>query len=360
VTTENRCDKLVDAALWLMMNGDRGGAERLVMKALRIEPDNLKAKQVLKKITMATVTGDPAPPPQAPEVEAPLEVSATVVAPSKSDVAPAPQRTRPATGKVRSLEVVNPRDSAIDTQPRDLHATWDEEDSQATMAMSPQSVSSSSSVSGSFGSPNFVLNVVSGPGLGKSLAVSKSGTVLGRGLAPVSSDRFVSPAHASFHIREGALWVVDAGSTSGVYVSINGEHILNDGALFAAGQQLFRYLGSVKRVRESQQPLVFGAPVEPGSWRIEHMLTGMRGGRIFVFSGKVSIGRDAGTLCIPSDPSLAPMHCMLRLNGDDLVLSDRTTDRGTLVRLARRAMHKLSVGAVVQVGATRLRVTVAE
>ncbi len=331
MTTDKRTIKLVEAARWLLINGDRNGAERIAEKILRIDPDNAQAKQVLRRIAETTTTDEKVPP--------------SILTAKAESIAPRPA-AESAPGSAPPAQA-------------EIHPVLDEPViSNARISVRPElaTILVPNSAFREAVDHSFVLEIVSGPMSGTSLAVSKSGTLVGKGIAPIGTDRFLAPTHASFFVRDGSLYVADGGSTSGVYTNINHEQPLDEGALFSIGQQLFRFLGTIKRVNETKQPRIFGAPVEPGSWRLEHVLVGLRGGRIFVLNGKVTIGRDAATLCIPNDQTLAPVHCMLRLLGHELMLIDRAPDKGTFVRLERHAERVLAIDSLVQVGGTRLRV----
>ncbi|MGQ0506101.1 MAG: tetratricopeptide repeat protein [Myxococcaceae bacterium] len=60
-----RANQLVEAGLWLRLSGDHEGARRLFEQALKLDPTNLRAKQ----LSQAAFTGSPVPPPTEPKKE---------------------------------------------------------------------------------------------------------------------------------------------------------------------------------------------------------------------------------------------------------------------------------------------------
>jgi hypothetical protein len=60
-----RAAQLVEAGMWLRLSGDQEGARRLFEQALRLDPDNARARQLLE----SPATGPVPPPPAAPPPE---------------------------------------------------------------------------------------------------------------------------------------------------------------------------------------------------------------------------------------------------------------------------------------------------
>src|SRR5687768_15103698 len=60
--TVQRAAQLLEAGLWLQMSGDVEGARRLFEQALKLDPTNARARELLS----APVAGSPVPPPTRP------------------------------------------------------------------------------------------------------------------------------------------------------------------------------------------------------------------------------------------------------------------------------------------------------
>src|SRR5438128_7326624 len=67
--SSQRASQLVEAGLWLRLSGDHEGARRLFEQALRLDPGNARAKQLLEqKSQAASPPAPPAVPPVAPVI----------------------------------------------------------------------------------------------------------------------------------------------------------------------------------------------------------------------------------------------------------------------------------------------------
>ncbi len=67
-----RANQLVEAGLWLRLSGDHEGARRLFEQALKLDPDNARARQLVEAQTGGSTPQPPpvAPPPKPPEAKA--------------------------------------------------------------------------------------------------------------------------------------------------------------------------------------------------------------------------------------------------------------------------------------------------
>ncbi|MDX2008754.1 MAG: hypothetical protein SFW67_01105 [Myxococcaceae bacterium] len=91
--SKERAAQLIDAGIWLRLSGDLEGARKLFVRALKLDPGNERAEQLLQEGPV------PAPPPSAPTQDSPFEppiapavapVAPSVPAPGESVAAPAP------------------------------------------------------------------------------------------------------------------------------------------------------------------------------------------------------------------------------------------------------------------------------
>lgn len=103
--SKERAAQLVDAGIWLKLSGDREGARKLFERALKLDPENQKAAQLL--------AGGEEPPPPAPEF-APSDVVAPPIAPVSSS--PSSPPVNPFEPPAASPPSVNERDWEIATR----------------------------------------------------------------------------------------------------------------------------------------------------------------------------------------------------------------------------------------------------
>jgi pSer/pThr/pTyr-binding forkhead associated (FHA) protein len=205
------------------------------------------------------------------------------------------------------------------------------------------------------------LTVLAGPARGQRFKLSATGAQVGRSRGAIlfPEDPFTSPLHATFGLREGRLFVRDEGSTSGVYVSINGTETIGPGTAFCTGGRLFRYGGAV----EPQPPwnrtdvLVYGAPLPNGQvhYAIEEVLLGDRPGRCKLTPGPVfTIGQGNCDFSYPNDEGLAQRHCELAPMPVGAMVRDLSSGLGTFVRI--QGERAVKPGDRVRVGQQTLQV----
>ena len=116
-----RAAQLVDAGLWLRLSGDHDGAKRLFEQALKLDPENARARQLVEGGGSAPEL-QPQPPPEVPPVSAlsPFQRPPTAVSPMEEDWGLA---TGPLSG---------PSSAPVEGLTRDATSAWD---SQANPGM---------------------------------------------------------------------------------------------------------------------------------------------------------------------------------------------------------------------------------
>lgn len=370
-------DQLVDAAIWLLVQGDKPGAEEILARVLRDDPGHERARQAMKSAAAPTSPGSFAPQPPIPnktqqvvpyraiETPAPQPPGllrktspAGLVSPFASErktssgvvsspfaSTPSAER-RPASGVVASPYGSTP--SAIErhfaeTAPASLMSTM----------MDPRPAGADPSLLKSWS-----LEVLTGPHAGTSVPLAKRALLIGRGLGvlDVDEDPFMAAGHASFFQRNNELWVSDGGSSSGTWVSFDGPQRLNPGDSFSVGLQRLRYLGPLD-IAPVDSPWPYGAPRPAASWRLEHVLLGNRACRTWVMRGVVTLGRTGCQLNFEDDESLEDFHAELRPAGSALELVDRSKTRSTFVAVPQASERRLLEGTRVRLGSTLFRVT---
>lgn len=207
----------------------------------------------------------------------------------------------------------------------------------------------------------FSLTVVSGSSAGQRFRVPAQGFQVGRGQGAVlfPDDPFVSTLHASFSVREGKLYVRDENSTSGVFVTVPQE-LLPRGSLFAAGNHLFRYTGTIEPTPPPLgRPVVYGSPLPQTLYLVEEILVGGRAGRAVVTHGPLlTIGQSLCDLAYPGDDSLAARHCEVSPSPAGALLRDLSGGLGTYVHLSG-GERALNPGDRVRIGDQVLQVELA-
>jgi hypothetical protein len=382
VTGTRSIDQMVEAAIWLMVQGDRAGAEDLLAQVLRIDPNHARARQAMKSAAPPTSPGGLPPKQPVPDTTVAVAPGA-IKLPDNTPLEPTPalQRDVPP-GLVRRTTIPGTGASAelpFMSTPSSLIAKPEERTDRHLSLVVPEPVPEKPKPSTSSTQPqlepvgereparttalnpvvakSWSLEVLTGPHVGTNLPVSKRPMLIGKGLGvlDVEEDLFMSSAHASFFQRGGELWISDGGSASGTWVSIDGPHRLLPGDSFSVGMQRLKYLGPLDTA-PAEQPWPYGAPRPAASWRLEHVLVGARPGRTWVLRGVVSIGRIGAGVSFPDDESMASLHAEMRPAGSSLEVVDKAIRIGTFAMLPPSGERKVPEGTRVRLGSTVFRV----
>ncbi|MCY1032625.1 FHA domain-containing protein [Corallococcus sp. BB11-1] len=202
----------------------------------------------------------------------------------------------------------------------------------------------------------FGLAVIAGTTRGQRYKLPVTGCVVGRqrGAILFPDDVFVSPLHATFLVKDGALYVRDETSASGVYVTFSGTEPLAPRALFSAGQRLFRFTGRVEAPPPvAGRPNLYGSPVPLGQalYGVEEVHMGGRAGRAVVTAAALlTIGQAHCDLAYPHDEGLAGRHCELSPTATGAMLRDLSGGLGTYVRIPPATERLLRPGDRVRLG----------
>jgi pSer/pThr/pTyr-binding forkhead associated (FHA) protein len=208
------------------------------------------------------------------------------------------------------------------------------------------------------------VGIVAGSARGQRFRLLTSGCWLGRSKGAIlfPDDLHVSAQHAAFRFRDDQLYIRDEASVSGVFVSVTGQELIAPGAMFAAGQRLFRFLGVIPQPPIALGRTVpYGAPVPPGGslFGVEEVLVGNRPGRAVVTGGPLlTVGQQHCDLSYPDDASLAPRHLELTLSGQGAILRDLSGGLGTYVRLGVQE-RPLRSGDRIRIGQQTLQIELA-
>lgn len=174
-----------------------------------------------------------------------------------------------------------------------------------------------------------------------------------------TEDKWLSPKHANFFYRDDRLEVRDEGSCNGVYVCFRKEASIKDGAMFLAGEQVFK----VERVPEyiddpsEDGTYFFSSPRRDPSFRVVQILEGGGNGMIVhAKDGKVEIGREGGDMNFPNDPYISSRHLRVEMSGSALKIVDLGSKNGTYLRISGE--KALAHGDYLFIGKQLLRVEI--
>ncbi|MEM1030628.1 MAG: FHA domain-containing protein [Myxococcota bacterium] len=173
-------------------------------------------------------------------------------------------------------------------------------------------------------------------------------------------DPFVSPRHANFFYRDGALVVRDEGSLNGVYIRIRGSVPIEPDNTFLAGEQLFRLekLGPIADDGPDPDGTNFYAsPRKESAFRLCQVFRGDAVGMTVHAAGtSMTVGRDGADLNFPEDLFMSAEHCRIDFSDGRFSLTDLDSRNGTYVRI--KGERRLEHGDYVFIGRKLLRVEV--
>jgi predicted component of type VI protein secretion system len=198
--------------------------------------------------------------------------------------------------------------------------------------------------------------VIAGTTKGQRYKLPVTGCVVGRnrGAILLQDDPFVSALHATFLVKEGALFIRDESSVSGVFVTVPGTEAIAPRTLFSAGSRLFRFSGRIEiPIAQPGQPVIYGAPVPLGQaiYVVEEVLVGGRSGRaVMSAAALLTIGQAHCDLSYPQDEGLASRHCELSPTAAGAMLRDLSGGLGTYVRIPPSIERPLRAGDRVRIG----------
>jgi pSer/pThr/pTyr-binding forkhead associated (FHA) protein len=173
-------------------------------------------------------------------------------------------------------------------------------------------------------------------------------------------DVYLSPVHAQFAQRDGALWVRDLGSRNGTWVFIDGPHRLTDGDVILIGSQLlrFRRLGYPgPHPPEADKTRRLGSATPTADIAVLAQLRADSSVRdtFHLSPGRsITIGRDRGDWIFPYDPTMSGLHAEIRSEDSDFIVVDAQSRNG--IAVAVRGERPCALGQRVLLGDRILRV----
>lgn len=374
-------DKMVEAAIWLLVQGDRAGAEDLLTQVLKQDPTHARARQAMRSVAAPTSPGARPPAPLAPQQTVPLVPSHQPRDGGTTPLEPQPAHRRPErdTARVSRAEIEAAQAGEKSTQqygfePKDLQAvreavkarregasmrSTDLEDllggalrrttqpgGAATFDARPED----STLPGKrfdLGAPEPITGEQEEPGFGAPRALTSESTALDLSLERALNE--LPPPTSADHPAIEHTSRQDDGATD--------RHLsLVRHAAGTSGTQ-----PELAPVRRTPVPALGDAPVLPSGpspaasreWTVR-VLTGPRQGQsLSIGKRPVLLGRGLGSLPMDDDPFASPAHASFFTRGADLFVADGASVSGTWHTID--GVFRLAPGEAFAVGQQRLR-----
>jgi pSer/pThr/pTyr-binding forkhead associated (FHA) protein len=206
------------------------------------------------------------------------------------------------------------------------------------------------------------LILIKGEGMdGISYHLNSTEHVAGRVEGPIlfTEDKWLSPKHANFVYDEGKLMVRDEDSINGVFIGLRGSTPVQPGAVFMAGEQLFRVeeVAPYDDNPESDGTYFFASPRVESSFRVVQVLEGGGDGMVVhAKENEVVVGREGCDMNFPNDPYISGQHVKVELSGGTLNVVDLESKNGTYIKI--EGSSELAHGDYIFLGRQLLRVEI--
>jgi class 3 adenylate cyclase len=176
----------------------------------------------------------------------------------------------------------------------------------------------------------------------------------------VSNDTHAGGINVRFLVEQGQLWIREGdGPWPTIFVRLLGAHVLEDGDVFLAGTQVFRY-------EEKEQPSISRSArvatqaisdVLPSSnvtslCRIDS--NGNALARYSLSEDQIQFGRTRGERLFPQDSLMSRAHMKISRRGNDFLVEDLGSRNGTFLKMNR--YRSVPVGSELIISGQLLRV----
>ena len=183
----------------------------------------------------------------------------------------------------------------------------------------------------------------------------------GRGDAPISfpDDQYLSPVHANFIYRDGALVVRDEQSLNGVYVRIAGSVPIAPGATILVGEQVLVVAPAAvpEDLPDAEGTYYSASMMRAATLEVRQSLRGGQPGWVFrLGTDTITLGREGNDINFPDDPFISGHHAQLQLAAGNITVTDLGSRNGTFVRVVDEQL--LRHGDYVFMGQQLLRVEI--
>ena len=196
----------------------------------------------------------------------------------------------------------------------------------------------------------------------RTVSMEEREMTVGRGACDLSfaDDQYLSPIHARFVLRDGALYVRDLGSCNRTWVFIDAPYTLADTDLLLIGSQMleFQRLGTPTAPRadaDGTRRVGSLTPV-PDIARLSQLRAdgSVRDSQYLAMGRSITIGRDGGDWTFPYDQTMSGRHAELHETDGQFIIHDLGSRNG--VGVAVRGERPLKIGQRVLLGDQVLRV----
>ena len=173
-------------------------------------------------------------------------------------------------------------------------------------------------------------------------------------------DPYLSPMHAQFSFRDGALFIRDLGSRNGTWLFIDAPYRLQDGDTILVGSQIlrFRRLGYPgPHPPEADQTRRLGSltPSADVALLAQLRADGSARDTCHLSPGRsIKIGRDQGDWVFPFDQTMSGKHAEIRGEDLEFIVIDDGSRNGIAVGV--RGERPVKVGQKLLMGDQTLRV----
>ncbi len=230
---------------------------------------------------------------------------------------------------------------------------------EATPAVGPQPKAMPAASSSSTPLAFQLVRVPRGGGDAVIYPVPPEGLTIGRGAGDLrfEDDDTLCPKHAFVKPEAEGLWVKDLSTTGGVLAQIRGRHLLVDGDVFVAGEQVLRFTSLADRLTEQEfRPYAAQGELMAVA-TLTRILRNDQDGDVYAIRAlPFVLGREEGDVLFAQDRFLSRRHCAIESAAKGLALVDLKSRNGTFIRKG----GSLLVGKdeVIMVGQQILRIDV--
>lgn len=176
-----------------------------------------------------------------------------------------------------------------------------------------------------------------------------------------AGDSYLSPRHATFGLKDGAITVRDEGSLNGVYVKLTVDEpfLLEPNSVFRIGQEIIRF-EPLEREPAVEGVEKFGSPSRGIVGRLALVIGRDTTGNAFPIPARgLHLGRERGDVLFSEDGYVSGLHCLVAPGPDGKVyLTDVGSSNGTFVRV--RDNHPINSGDILLMGQQVFRFDVAK
>lgn len=153
-------------------------------------------------------------------------------------------------------------------------------------------------------------------------------------------DPYLSPRHARIERRGDSFFLVDLGSSNGIYVRIREPTPLADGDMILVGQQVLRFEIPSEAERQvgpaiQHGVMVFGTPEQPRLGRlVQYTTEGLARDVYYLHRDETVMGREQADIVFADDPFLSRRHAAINLQREQrrFVLRDLGSSNGSALR----------------------------